>query len=848
VDTAAATTSKLPACLLAVIAVAAFAPALAAAAPPDPLARGPYTPTTIEQAKLGTVDLQEPNANGNAPTGASAAATVQLRGQMFYPADRASGSPIVILVHGNHGACEAGSAPNCTVFQHNDRGYAYLGENLATSGYTVFSIDQDQLIFYQDGTARGMHQRRLIISAALDALYKLNQAAVPVDANNNVGGALVGKLDFARIGLMGHSRGGDGVADFLDWNRTRPAPGRRYTGLRGVIALAPTDYERRAPWGVPFLSILPACDGDVSNLMGARFFERGQYVKPGDPFPRVQFTIQGTNHNWFNTVWATDADDSTTSDPACSTNGATNPSNIRLSPGEYTRVVGTDTGNFASADPALMGDQEKTGLATMASFFRRYVGSELGFDPYMTAELSEDGTTPQLPASACPSQTASGTRISCFDRMKTNYFAAPADRRDVIRPEPDDPLDLSAMGTSLTGGGFSNPYTNPGGVNPIPATTPGGYDWCNPEPNHFTPTAVGETGNPTAFKGCPLPTAAGLGGQNGARENAPVNRSYGLQLALAWDDPVTNTGSPAKLATRIPSELGDESGYKTLALSAAVNYFDPRNPSRGTQGLWDPSFATQDFTIAVTDASGKEGTVAAGSRRYGTALQQTVGNTTARVHVILQEIRVPLGDFTAQGVDVSKLRKLELRFGEAGKPVTGSIELSDVRFQESAAGPSDFATAFEDEAREIEATPSVPNPDVVWVNGPAATLAASPSAKACAAPTARILSKRTKGGRLVLTGTAKAASCAGKVKTVGVTVYSASTAGRCRFLDISGKLGARKLPCASPVSLVAKGTTRWTLKTKGKLAKGRYLAYVRAIDAAGGRQAVAKPIKIEVAS
>ena len=205
--------------------------------------------------------------------------------------------------------------------------------------------------------------------------------------------ALVGKLDFTRIGLMGHSRGGDAVTSFIDWNRERPAPGRRYP-LRGVISLAPVDYERRAPYGMPYLTILPYCDGDVSNLQGARFFERSQYIAPGDPFPRIQMSLLGGNHNWFNTVWFSDpSDDSGGTDAACA---VSQPNNIRLSGGAYTRET------RGSGDPALMGDQEKAGLATMGAFFRRYVGGDVAFDPYMTGEVSADGTTPQLPASACP--------------------------------------------------------------------------------------------------------------------------------------------------------------------------------------------------------------------------------------------------------------------------------------------------------------------------------------------------------------------------------------------------------------------------------------------------------------
>jgi hypothetical protein len=211
--------------------------------------------------------------------------------------------------------------------------------------------------------------------------------------------------------------------------RERPAPGRRYS-LRGVISLAPVDYERRALYGVPYMSYFGYCDGDVSNLQGARFFERSQYIAPSDPSPRIQVSLLGANHNWFNSVWFADGDDATGTDQAC---GTSQPNNTRLSGGTYTLVT------RGSGDPALMGDQEKAGLAVMSSFFRRYVGGDTAFDPYMTGEVSADGLT-QLPASACPTSTA-GMRMPCSERVMTSYFAAPAERRDVIRPETDNPLE-----------------------------------------------------------------------------------------------------------------------------------------------------------------------------------------------------------------------------------------------------------------------------------------------------------------------------------------------------------------------------------------------------------------------
>src|SRR5690606_15860758 len=153
------------------------------------------------------------------------------------------------------------------------------------------------------------------------------------------------------------------------------------------------------------------------------------------------------------------------------------------------------------------------------------------------------------------------------ERVSTSYFPPASERVDLIRPEIENPLTLNALGGTLSGTGFAYPYLDNGGVT-LPAPTAQGFDWCNPEPDPFAPSQLGISTQPTGAKACPLPGKAELGGQNGTRENSPINHSYGRQLALAWE-----TGTAATLTADIPAASSDMSGLKALAMGADVNFF-----------------------------------------------------------------------------------------------------------------------------------------------------------------------------------------------------------------------------------------------------------------------------------
>jgi large repetitive protein len=735
---------------------------------PDPLAYGTYTPKEVNPAVFGKTTIQEPNSKGGAATGSNTGIELPVRGSMWLPEGDPNKAPLLVFVHGNHGECDqssgkpTGELPICTIYKRNDEGYAYMAKNLASWGYTVVSLDQDELMNRQDSLGKGMHARRLLIMAMLDDLKAASENTVLPGANPEMATLLGGKLDMTRIGLMGHSRGGDAVASFVLYNQTLPV-GERFP-LRAVVSIAPVDYERHAPYGVPYMTVFGSCDGDVSNLQGARLYERSQYTN-ANPYPSFQVVQVGGNHDAYNTVWQADGDDSSQADAACGPDAkgskgqvptesktepgvfspenvlgklnTEDPHNIRLSgeAGPHFEAVEGETkpyrwGNAEklnplvntrmSGDPALMGDQEKLGLATVAAFFRRYVGGEGAFEPYLTGELAAEGK-PSIPMSACPTSEA-GMRIPCIDRVADSYTAPADERLDVLRPDTEHPTTLDALGTKIEASGFANPYPKSGGVQPRPATTTNGIDWCDPDPKQQEPGQLKEGEFPTAAKSCPQPAAHTLGGQGknetpGAestaepRENAPVNGSYGRQLALAWEE-------EADLGLDIPAKDSNVSGYKALYMATAVNFFDPRNPSRGEEGLWNPEYAPQNWTIAVTDAEGNEATVEADNPDFGTATQQTLGSTSDRVHVMLRDLRVPLAEFSKQGVNLASLRKLELRFGEPGKPSSGSIQLADVRFEQPATGYSNvFLETTEGKGPGTSGITSGPNPATEFAGG-----------------------------------------------------------------------------------------------------------------------------------
>lgn len=266
---------------------------------------GPY--------RIGTADYNFENEFDLIPAGSTTPAypNVDVRAVVRYPATVAGAKkpvagkgsyPIVFFLHGNHSVCSAGgfcsgdkSCPPADRIP-NHLGYNYLLDVLASWGFIAVSIDGFDVTaawspFMSDYEARG----RLILRH-LGKWRDWNQ-----NGTDPWGGLFHHRVDMTRIGLSGHSRGGEGVVAAEYINRTE---GLGFH-IKAINAIAPTDqdpYINYVP-DVPYFLLLAASDGDVSNLQGLRTYDRTSLASAVTQTEKEMLWVYGANHNFFNTVW-----------------------------------------------------------------------------------------------------------------------------------------------------------------------------------------------------------------------------------------------------------------------------------------------------------------------------------------------------------------------------------------------------------------------------------------------------------------------------------------------------------------------------------------------------------------
>jgi len=340
---------------------------------------------------------------------------VELAGEVYTPHSIDGRAPVVVLLHGRHVTCASRHdadlvwpCPAALPAVPSYLGYATLAKNLASHGVVVVSIGANGINaadgFAADGGASARAQLVLEHLRRLRSWDSGTGTGAPVGFDR-----FTHHLDLDDIGLMGHSRGGEGVVAAAQLNQHIGSP----FGIRAVLALAPVDFDRRVLGGVALGVVLPYCDGDVSDLQGTSYFDDSRYANPGDPAPKMTALLYGANHNFFNSVW--------TKGPGS---------------GDDTEYLdGNDGGGGAPAadDPCAAGSphrlsaavQNQAGAALVGGFLRRYLQPEPGLQRFVT------GTAP-FPASVGAARWSVAyqapvrldvARFDSPDQVRLNRFA-----------------------------------------------------------------------------------------------------------------------------------------------------------------------------------------------------------------------------------------------------------------------------------------------------------------------------------------------------------------------------------------------------------------------------------------
>jgi hypothetical protein len=203
--------------------------------------------------------------------------------------------PLALFLHGRHATCfkpggteddvtlewpcSAGTQP---IPSH--RGYLKDQKLLASQGYVTVSISANG-INGQDGDVEdgGAQARSSLVRQHL--AQWAGWAAHPSTAPAAVPDAA--KADLSRVLLVGHSRGGEGVnRAAMDSLYPPPAAQDGYRGpvrwkIRGTVLIGPTIFGQNPVADVPSTTILPGCDGDVSDLQGEVYVDGTRGVGRG---------------------------------------------------------------------------------------------------------------------------------------------------------------------------------------------------------------------------------------------------------------------------------------------------------------------------------------------------------------------------------------------------------------------------------------------------------------------------------------------------------------------------------------------------------------------------------------
>lgn len=350
----------------------------------------------------------------------------RLRGRLWIP-DGVGPWPVLVFLHGQHATCadatgrealfrtnNCGDESGILTPYPNHLGYAYLAKHLASHGFAVASILGHEVNEKNGAGDTGMWARGELVLATLDALRD-GASGMPDQAK--------GTLDLSRVGIMGHSRGGEGVVTAMAVNAARPAEARH--SIRAVVALAPTDFNGRGVEDAALLSLIPFCDGDVQTLHGLRTFDHSRWAN--DSTAKVQIVVRGTNHNDYNTKWGR---------PLVGPIDEGDDAQFGNLPGTYCHTSREQGGARVTIEETL-----RESILHVGGFLRWQVGGDASLAPYFSGAALP-------PADACPAHSGD---CSGFALVSATLKGT----RPVLVANDSFPT-VNSLGGSVVASGFSS--------------------------------------------------------------------------------------------------------------------------------------------------------------------------------------------------------------------------------------------------------------------------------------------------------------------------------------------------------------------------------------------------------
>ncbi|MGW1321349.1 alpha/beta hydrolase family protein [Streptomyces antibioticus] len=481
---------------------------------------------------------------------------VEMQAVVVAPKGATGKRPLALFLHGRHGTCYKPGTDDVTgdwpcpagmkaIPSH--KGYLQDQKLLASQGYVTVSVSANG-INGQDWNAEdgGAQARSSLVRQHLArwAGWAANPAGAPTAVRE------APKADLSRVLLVGHSRGGEGVnRAALDSLYPPPAAQDGYRGpvrwkIRGTVLVGPTIFGHNPVADVPSVSVLPGCDGDVSDLEGEVFVDGTRGISRGTALHSAVYMV-GANHNFFNSEWTpgTSAapsfddfwdDGQGDRDPVCS-------------PGTRTRLTAAQ--------------QHRAGATYIAAAARLFVAGDDRVRPLL------DGT---------------GRRAPSADPARVLTHAVGARRTGGF---------LQAAGVKVTGGRVC---------------------WADPKP----------------AKAC---LNAETDGRSPHFGWWALDRDTGVNaVALKWSAP----GRPTKITSKAPLSLA---GSRSLALRVFV----PPNTT-GTK-----------LDVTVTDTAGRRA-------KLGRVTADGLPGSERTASYWARELRVPLTAATRAGLDLKRVKSLEL--------------------------------------------------------------------------------------------------------------------------------------------------------------------------------------------